>query len=163
MLTNKQTVDILLDCSNDAYQVMEYKPTPPFDLHDLIQETGIPAAIKRDEGIYYWYPDGEVRVEMENGTIKTFYPKPTLADAVLYEGKSAFFEFHTDGSVSALAWNGHYKWSADELGFPYIVDYFDRSQIRLPRWCKTHDIYLFEHEWDMYHPNGCCNLKGNGC
>ena len=54
------------------------------------------------------YPDRE-----GDGTVKIWYPRPTMADAIAYKDtQGGFFQFHRDGSVEAYCYDASYYWSA---------------------------------------------------
>lgn len=69
-----------------------------------------------------WYPGNYTVVVLGDGTIKTWYAKPTLKEAVLSRSMSnncSTYQFFKDGSVTAV-YNGEpYYWSAPITVLPH--------------------------------------------
>ena len=95
---------------------MELRPIKPASLGSLKDATLI-----QDSGDYItWYEDGTVTKLLADGTLKTWHPCPTLADAIDFSGvdeyecpdSRKFFQFHRDGSVTSYWYGAPYFWSA---------------------------------------------------
>ena len=120
METVRQTVDVQMPGSAMTFQTIEECPYPPQEIIDRLRYQ--PRGIKTADAYYYFYPDGKIEVKAKDGSLKTFWPKPTLRAALEYgkpdgcacchEKKPGFFQFHADGSVTCNAYGGRYYWSA---------------------------------------------------
>ncbi len=95
---------------------------------DSIQgETGAVGIEVEDGTTYYWWKSGVVKRKTASGDWTTWYPKPTIKDAVAYawnaysyyepnpQVQRSFFQFHRDGSVSAYCFNDPYFWSTEAV------------------------------------------------
>ena len=117
MKTWLQTVDVHFKNSSKVYHTLELAPIP----------NGGKCSYINDDVVYndsvkkiVWEWDGTItQTEKETGTVKIWYPRPTLADAIAYKhtdciygNQGSFFQFHRDGSVEAYCYDGSYYWSA---------------------------------------------------
>lgn len=79
-----QTVDIRFPNSYVKVQDLEMRPELPDDLFELMMKLKIPIQIIRDtdETIFTWEPNGIIDSEYYDGTKKTWWPCPSLNEAV---------------------------------------------------------------------------------
>jgi hypothetical protein len=111
MKTWLQTVDVHFKNSSKVYHTLELAPVPKGGKCSYINDD----VVYNDSVIkIVWEWDGTItQTEKETGTVKIWYARPTLADAIAYkDGDGGFFQFHRDGSVEAYCYDGSYYWSA---------------------------------------------------
>lgn len=135
MAYHETTVLYLPNAPFNVYS-MEVCPTLPSDIAPVLQED---YAVRKNKGrnsYIIWYPGGSVVHIMPDKTIKVWYPKPTLNDAVhsLNTNTRKMFQFNSDGSVMCFINGIPYYWPASrnknvEEG-PFETGYYDnrRSQ-----------------------------------
>jgi hypothetical protein len=114
MKTWLQTVDVHFKNSSTVYHTLELAPVPKGGLCSYIKDDVVYSdSVKK----IVWEWDGTItETEKETGTVKIWYPRPTLADAIAYKDTygthGSFFQFHRDGSVEAYCYDASYYWSA---------------------------------------------------
>jgi len=111
MKTWLQTVDVHFKNSSKVYHTLELAPIPKGGKCSYINDDVVyNDSVKK----IVWEWDGTItETEKETGTLKIWYPRPTLADAIAYVcGDGGFFQFHRDGSVEAYCYDACYYWSA---------------------------------------------------
>ena len=114
MKTWLQTVDVHFKNSSKVYHTLELAPLPKGGLCSYIKDDVVYSdSVKK----IVWEWDGTItQTDNDSGTVKIWYPRPTLADAIAYkdtEGNDGgFFQFHRDGSVEAYCYDASYYWSA---------------------------------------------------
>ncbi len=115
-----QTVDIQLPKSSLTFQAIEKRPVPPAWVKKELAN-GEPVRIKTVDGARYTFtPEGSVFVDLLNGQRETYWAKPTLAWAMRHvelpcrQDAPPFFQFHSDGSVTARIFGLTYLWQEDE-------------------------------------------------
>ena len=122
MTTFLQTVVIIFPNSFLSFYGIETVPIrPKTDTNGFV-------SIKKDDGsLIAWYPDGLVIKVDVDGTSRMWCPKPTLEMVVKfsrYAGqKKHFFQFHSDGSLTARYTDSNYYWSAPISGIPENGDF----------------------------------------
>jgi len=129
MKTILQTITICLPNNQMEFYGMELRPIKPANL-----STNKNVSILQNNGDYItWYEDGTITKHVNDGTLKTWYRCPTMAEAIAcsYNSNSfeinsrKFFQFHKDGSVMSHWFDAPYYWSApkydaeEEVGSVY--------------------------------------------
>jgi len=103
--TYLQTVDILMKGAPFQVQGLELCP---------VAKTGVKALKAKDGATIFWYIDRVVKWAPD-GTVYTWWVKPTLADAIsdslVNGGKSNYYQFNSDGTVFCRYENSMYFWS----------------------------------------------------
>lgn len=104
-------------------------------------------AVKTEDSLIVWRPEGNCEVYMADGRRKVFWPKPTLADAVGDLPLGRYYRFHADGAVEEVykdcnpyADGTNFYWSADVEAEPV------KGEFVVPRvlWCQGPRDYLVE-------------------
>lgn len=128
MTTQIQTVQVLFLYSSVEVATMEMLPVCP------IRTDQGPVRIE-SEIVTTWI-DGQVIQHLGDGTVKTWYPKPTLADAIAYSG--GYFEFHKNGAVTSRLQGKPWYWGPSKEGVP--------MQGTLRRAHKCNEEWVFEDD-----------------
>ena len=127
MKTWLQTVDVHFKNSSKVYHTLELAPIPKGDKCSYINDDVVyNDSVKK----IVWEWDGTItQTEKETGTVKIWYARPTLADAIAYKhtdctygNQGSFFQFHRDGSVEAYCYDGSYYWSAATYEVQHLYD-----------------------------------------
>ena len=94
---------------------MEVAPVLEFEL----SSDDTPVRVTRQDGSkVHWYPNGNVQMNMTDGTCKVWYRRPTLQDAVKSNAAGRkFFQFNRDGSLISYLAGSPYYW-----GPPIVVE-----------------------------------------
>lgn len=105
MASMLQTVDVQFPNSSLVFNTLELVPVNP---------NPYTCAIKTDHSVIAWHDDGTVTEKTADGTLKVWFAKPTLADAIHSNPmeKGSYFKFNSDGSVEAYWYSTCYYWSA---------------------------------------------------
>ena len=133
MTTYFQSNTIEFPTSEKTFFGMELSPICP---PEYKAEEGAPFIVmkNKEDAVVIWWNNGIIIKGYKDGLTKTWYPKPTLANALKYakdpSNKNTYFEFHTDGSVTSTMEHFNYYWSAPcngevEIGtqiFGYVYD-----------------------------------------
>ena len=118
MNTQMQTVQILFPFSTVEIQAMEEVPVCPVR-RDLCL-----VRIVANETVTTWSPCGTVEQILVDGTVKTWWPKPSLRDAIFYrkslgdDVKKGYFEFHKNGAVTSRSYGSQWYWGPTKQGVP---------------------------------------------
>ena len=104
-----QTVDVQFPNSSLVFNTLELVPVNP---------KTYTCTIKTPSSVISWHDDGTVTEKAADGTLKVWFAKPTLADAVNCKSKSSFFKFNKDSSVEAYWYSTSYYWSAPKDAEP---------------------------------------------
>ncbi len=114
-LTYMQTVEILSPKTTLVHYSQELAPVMP----EWVRESNEHEAIQEDGYVVIWWKDGPCDVYLENGIVKRFWPKPTLADAVLSPPNcGSYYRFHSDGTVEQVYKGMNYYWGPTEVDVP---------------------------------------------
>lgn len=110
MKTWLQTVDVTFKNSSLVFHTLELAPLMPLDA--VYDDNGIVECHSHDRTIV-WDEGGVItQTEYASGTVKVWYPRPTLEDAIRYQKTDGgFFQFNHDGSVEAYCYDASYYWS----------------------------------------------------
>ena len=77
-----------------------------------------------DKSIITWWKNGSIIKVTPDGTIKTWFPKLTLAEAIKMAlspyNKELYIQFHADSTVTCKFPDGNYYWSASIKGTPEL-------------------------------------------
>jgi len=104
-----QTVLIHMPFSPYFFNSMEEIPILPTEMQEVAKGLLVRQV---DEGVTtMWFPSGHVNRYMADGTIRIWYPKPTINDLVLSPAMSSSFQFHTNGAVTGWYYGAAYYWS----------------------------------------------------
>ena len=123
MVTCLQTITIEMPTSQYQFFGMEEAPICP---SSYVPEEGnsFIAMKKMDGSIITWWKAGEIIKINKEGVVKTWYPKPTLADSIKQSSqpfmKGFYFEFRSDSSVVSRMPDGNYYWSPPIPGKPEV-------------------------------------------
>ena len=118
MNTQIQTVQVLFPFSTVETQTMELLPVCP------VRTDVCPVRIVSNETVTTWHPCGTVEQILVDGTVKTWWPKPTLRDAIYYHQslvdgvKKGYFEFHKNGAVTSRSYDSQWYWGPTIQGVP---------------------------------------------
>ncbi len=105
--TYLQTADVFLPNAEFAHQTLEIRPVKPAWAVGSLD----PVAVQEEDRVVLWWPDGLCQVyECEGGAVKEFWPKPTIADAIVSPGSARYHRFHGDGSVEQIFAERPYYW-----------------------------------------------------
>ena len=130
-----QTVVVEFPFSTARFHTMELRPVLPAYMKRASEQRVIHHS---DDGKHtYWYPSGRVTVKCLDGTLKTWYPKPTLEAAIKSEGPyRGSFQFHKGGIVTAVYYYEPFYWSgpveASPPAGPFTVMYDDDEMMESP-------------------------------
>jgi len=123
MSTYLQTVSVDFPHSEMVFHSMESAPICPSSYkpennnHFIVMKT-------TDKSIITWWKNGSIVKVLPNGTIKSWFPKPTLKTAIemcLFQKDSGFYiQLHPDSSVTCRFPDGNYYWSATIEGKPEV-------------------------------------------
>jgi hypothetical protein len=117
-LTYLQTVEILYPNTTLVHYGQEPRPVAP----EWVLQSSEPEAIVTSGSATVWWKNGLCEVYEPNGTVRRFWPKPTLADAVLLTPCAAsYYRFHPDGSVEEIYKGMHYWWGPQNLDAPEVL------------------------------------------
>jgi hypothetical protein len=110
MKTWVQTVDVTFKNSSLVFHTLELAPLMPVDAE--YDDSSSVKYYNNDRSIV-WGEDGTItQTEYECGTVKVWYPRPTLEDAINYKNTDGgFFHFKSNGSVEAYCYDAPYYWS----------------------------------------------------
>lgn len=63
-----------------------------------------------------WKPDGTIVITYDDGTIETYYPKPTVQDVVnsRFRERGEYYRIHLDGSVEHAFGGVCFYWGPEE-------------------------------------------------
>ena len=130
MKTWLQTVDVVFKNSSLVFHTLELAPVMPVGAEYDDSNT---ATFYDNNCKIVWDVDGTImRTDLHSGTIKTWYARPTLKDAINYQNTDGgFFQFKKDGSVEAYCYDATYYWSPVTyeaepfVGFQEYVNYDD--------------------------------------
>ena len=113
MATQMQTVQILFPFSSVEVQAMEEVPVCP------VRTDSSPVRICAGAVVTVWNLCGVVQRFFGDGTVKTWWPKPTLADVICdADLKKAYFEFHKNGAVTSRSYDSQWYWGPVKKGVP---------------------------------------------
>ncbi len=129
-----QTVDITFPNSYVKVQNLDMRPELPDDLFNIMMKLQIPIQIIRDtdQTIFSWEPTGLVETEYTDGTKKTWWPCPSLNEAIKISTQTCndcvgtcrqglFYHFVSNNEVF-LKWEGlNYIWKKVSNVSPNIV------------------------------------------
>jgi hypothetical protein len=111
--------------------------------------------LQTKDALIVWFPEGQCEVHMPNGTRKVFWPKPTVADAIVNPPLGECFRFHADGAVEQTYKAGNpysasrnFYWSADVEAEPV------QGEILMPPayWCQGPRDYLVQGAHNQWLP-----------
>jgi hypothetical protein len=154
--TYKQTVDYYVAKLDRVIKTMELRPVCP------VPEDGIPKRYKtKDDVIYTWWTDS-VTAKYPDGSQKTWWNKPTPADAVnyakiqsqicdcssceLFKNKQpGYFQFLGDKSVFARFFGSEYYWSE-----PLFTEPIEAELVEEGHWCESENCYTLNEVCNGY-------------
>jgi hypothetical protein len=111
-LTYLQTVEILYPNTTLVHYGQEPRPVAP----EWAQDSSEHEAVQSDTCITVWWRDGLCEVYEPDGTVRRFWPKPTVADAVVSPPcDSSYYRFHTNGAVEEIYRGMTYYWGPTTL------------------------------------------------
>ena len=122
-MTYFQTITIEMPTSSIQFFGMEEAPICP-PSYKPESDNGFIVMKTEDNSIITWWKRGEIIKISNDGVIKTWYPKPTLADSIrqslnpLFKG--FYYEFRNDLSVVSRMPDGNYYWSPKISGAPEV-------------------------------------------
>jgi len=124
MTTYLQTITIDFPNTPVSFLGMEKAPICPPN-YKPGSKNGFIVMKTEDKSIITWWKRGEIIKISDDGQVKTWFPKPTLADSIracLYtKTKGCYFEFGPDSSVISRMDDGYYYyWSPPISGKPEI-------------------------------------------
>jgi len=150
-----QTVVVEFPFSNARFHTMELRPILPAYMKRAAEQRVIHhSRFGKDT---YWHPCGSVTVKCLDGTLKTWYPKPTLESAI----KTATpyrcsFQFHKRGIVTAMYDDEPFYWSGPVTASPptgsFTVVYADEEMMD-----SAYESDEAEYESAYYYNNGVDN------
>lgn len=112
--THLQTVEILSPRTTLVHYSQELAPVAP----EWVLDSDSHEAVQEPDRVVVWWKGGSCDVYLENGTIKRFWPKPTIADAVYSPEEGSYYRFHNDGSVEEIYKGMSYFWSPTTIEAP---------------------------------------------
>jgi len=121
MTSYLQTITVEFPSSQRIFLGMEVSPICP---PSYKTEEGAPFIVMRntENCLIIWWNNGIIVKGYPDGLTKTWYPKVSQKDALLFSieptNKKGYFEFHNDGSVSSSIGHINYYWSAPVPGLP---------------------------------------------
>ena len=125
-LKSYQTCEIHSNRTALTFYSLEEYPLPPKDLWKKVADDGVLALKQPNGAIKIWWSTGVVEEFKEDGTLRLWYPKPTLKEAVYQDPGSEFFQFFPDGSVEAFTHGKTYLWGKSK------ADRFEEGEV-LPK------------------------------
>jgi len=167
MSTQIQTVLVTFPHSSVEVQAMEEIPVCPvrWDKYPVsitsVQHktiwnpVGVVGHTTPNGTITTWSPCGTVEQVLPDGTMKSWLSKPTLADAIAYPkavpkgaSKNAFFQFHSDGSVTSRSYDTTWYWGPSKKGVPL------EGVINRAHKCYT-GYWVFDGDSDCFCTQDC--------
>ena len=133
MSSSFQTVEVHLPFSPLTFHSMDVRPILP----DSMLKVAANYAVRNEkEGITtIWYPNTQVIQHYPDNTVKVWYGKPTIGNALNMPGHSShFIQFHKDGAVTTVLTEGGspFYWSAPVAAVaaegPFERGYYDDTQ-----------------------------------
>lgn len=130
-----QTVVVEFPFSTARFHTMELRPVlPPYMKRAAEHRVIHHSHFGKDT---YWYPCGRVILRNFDGTLKTWYPKPTLEFAIKCPSPyRCSFQFHKGGIVTAVYYDEPFYWSgpleARPPTGPFTVMYDDDEMMDSP-------------------------------
>jgi len=137
MTTQLQTVKILMPKTSLVICGLEFAPIPPAPVvAPYLRRIGV------DGSTTTWYSDGKIEREYPNGLLKTWWAKPSMAEAVQAKPFGSVYQFHSDGSVTSRCCSTVWYWGEPVTGAveEYEVEktpvdlYRENSQDRYSFW-----------------------------
>lgn len=112
--THLQTVEILSPRTTLVHYSQELAPVAPewvlqSEEHEAVEEPG---------RVVVWWKGGTCDVYLEDGTIKRFWPKPTLTHAVHSSTNGSYYRFHRDGTVEQVFEEMNFFWGPTTIEAP---------------------------------------------
>ena len=147
-----QTVDVYMPFSHNTFHSMGVRPILPETMLSIVNEYAV--RNEKDRVVTTWYPNTQVIQEFPDETVKIWYGKPTLSDAVLRKPNSNFIQFHKGGIVTAVLKHKGvlplaYYWSADMPAVPVDGPFETGYDTEGNGWTFTSDES--DEEYDSYY------------
>ena len=124
--TIMQTVIVEMPSSELEFQTMELRPVLPIG---TVRKDSSPICVRKENGNYVtWFYDENQETVVEqciDGTIKTWYSPPSLAEAFSSKGgQERYYRFYPCGAVTSK-WDGvNYYWSSEDYDTTPVVGHF---------------------------------------
>ena len=123
MTTYLQTINIDFPCSDMMFHGMELAPICP-PSYKAENNNNFIVMKTPDKSIITWWKNGSIVKVLADGTIKTWFPKPTLKSSIemsLFQKNSGFcIQHYSDSSVTCRFPDGNYYWSPAIQGSPEV-------------------------------------------
>ena len=150
-----QTVEVHMPFSPHIFHSMGIRPIVPPEMEKISKKY----AVRNEEGevLTTWYPNREVIQHFPDETVKIWYEKPTLSDAVnTCKQNSNFIQFHKGGVVTAVIKREgiplSYYWSVDMVAVPVNGPFETGYHSESEGWIFESDIVDDEvDEYDSYY------------
>ena len=105
-----QTCEIHSNRTGLAFYSLEEYPLPPKALWAKAANTTAVALKQADGAVKIWWSNGTAEEFKEDGTMRIWYPKPSIKEAVYQHPGGEFFQFFPDGTVEAFTHGKAYLW-----------------------------------------------------
>ena len=115
--THLQTVEILSPRAELVHFTRELAPVAP----EWVLQSEDHEAVEEPGRLIVWWKGGACDMYLEDGTIKRFWPKPTLADAVHSSTDGSYYRFHSDGTVEQIYKGNNYFWDPTDIEAPATI------------------------------------------
>jgi hypothetical protein len=155
-----QTVELYFPTSQRLYFGMEAPPKCPHGIVVGYQGVLSVAYTLPDDSLIMW-SDKVIDQYFPDGRRKTWWAKPTVADAVNAESHGIGFHFHRDGTVEASYPQGNYYWSATIEPWDLPEGSVPATEFTTPdgHYYAVGDRKIYTNYDDCPYP--CCG--GDGC
>jgi hypothetical protein len=157
--THIQTVEILSPYTTLTHYGQELAPVKP----DWAVGSGDHEAAQEEGRVVIWWRGGPCDVHLEDGTIKRFWPKPTIADAIQSPPtEGSYYRFHGNGTVEQ-AYNGmHYFWGPTTIVAAEPNGYALESSVNICDGYGWFNIFGAPVKFDIL-PDSYLATKGCNC
>lgn len=151
MSSSFQTVEVHLPFSPLIFHAMGVRPILPKSMLDVASKYAV--RNEKDGVTTIWYPNTQVIQHFPDNTVKVWYGKPSILNALTIPGHSSnFIQFHKGGAVTTvITQNGiPFYWSGP-VAAPVADGPFERG------YNHPSEGWVFSSDED--YVDGCCNNK----